>query len=289
MNTSFRRSHVTRLLKRLQEPRNKIQALVGPRQVGKTTIVQQAIEKLSFPALYITADEPTLHTSIWLQQNWENARLAARQNKKHGALLVIDEVQKISNWSEIIKRLWDEDTLNKIPLRVVLLGSAPLLVQTGLTESLAGRIEMIHVGHWTYLEMQAAFGMDLQQYLFFGGYPGAAHFIEDEQRWRQYIKDSLIETTVSRDVLLFNRIDKPALLRQLFHLGCIYSGQIVSYQKLVGRLQDAGNTTTLAHYLRLLGAVGMLIGGRKILRQKNPSESFEPQINHPQHCTFFRL
>jgi hypothetical protein len=175
-------------------------------------------------------------------------------------ILVIDEIQKIAHWSEIVKRLWDEDTKNQLPLKVVLLGSAPLLMQNGLKESLAGRFEQIPVTHWTFPEMQTAFDWTIEQYIYFGGYPGAAEFIQDETRWARYINDSLIETTLSRDILLLNRINKPALLRQLFHLGCHYSGQIVSYQKMLGQLHDAGNTTTLAHYLELLSSANMITG-----------------------------
>jgi predicted AAA+ superfamily ATPase len=181
----------------------------------------------------------------------------------------------VSGWSETVKRLWDEDTAARTPLRVVILGSAPLLIQRGLSESLAGRFEILHVPHWTFAEMQAAFGFTLDQYIFYGGYPGAAPLIGEPDRWARYIKDSLIETTVSRDVLLLSRVDKPALLRQLFELGCRMSGQILSYTKMLGRLQDAGNTTTLAHYLELLAGAGMLAGLPKytgsVVRQRGSS------------------
>lgn len=276
MSTSFHRSQVTLLLQRLQEKRKFIQVLAGPRQVGKTTIVQQVMEQVKFPSHYITADEPTLHTAIWLQQQWEQARLLAAKNKS--ALLVVDEIQKIPQWSEVVKRLWDDDTRQKRGLHVILLGLAPLLIQKGISESLAGRFELIPVTHWSFSEMHKAFGWNLEQYIYFGGYPGSAHLISNEQRWKHYIKDSLIETTVSRDILLLNRVDKPALLRQLFHLGCLYSGQIVSYQKLVGQLQDAGNTTTLAHYLRLLSGSGMLTGLEKFSGKKIRQKSSSPKL-----------
>jgi hypothetical protein len=169
-------------------------------------------------------------------------------------------VQKIPAWSETVKRLWDEDTHAGRELRVVLLGSAPLLMRQGLTESLAGRFEVLHVPHWSFTEMRSAFGFSLDQYLYFGGYPGAATLIGDPARWRRYLLDALIETTISRDVLLMTRVDKPALLRRLFELGCRYSGQVLSYTKMLGQLQDAGNTVTLAHYLDLLSGAGMLTG-----------------------------
>jgi len=252
-----------------------MQVVAGPRQTGKTTLVHQAIADTDIPFHYASADEPALRGSAWIEQQWEAARTLTGNKKKINAVLVLDEVQKIPQWSETVKRLWDEDTERKLTLKVVVLGSSPLLVQQGLTESLTGRFEIIRVTHWSFEEMQRAFGWSLDQYIYFGGYPGAAPLIDDFERWRRYIADSLIETTISRDILLMTRVDKPALLRQLFHLGCAYSGQIVSYQKILGQLQDAGNTTTLAHYLELLAGAGMLAGLSKYsgitLRQRGSS------------------
>jgi predicted AAA+ superfamily ATPase len=194
-------------------------------------------------------------------------------------VLALDEVQKIRGWSETVKRLWDEDTRARRPLRVVLLGSAPLLVQQGLTESLAGRFEVLHLPHWSFAEMQSAFDFSLDQYLYFGGYPGAAPLVADPTRWRRYVLDSLIETTLARDVLLMTRVDKPVLLRRLFELGCLYSGQVLSYTKMLGQLHDAGNTTTLAHYLELLAGAGMLTGlpkfAGKVVRQRGSSPKLQ--------------
>ena len=254
----FKREIYYTLLSRLKEPRRFIQVITGPRQVGKTTLVEQVIEELHIPSLYASADEPTLKDRFWIDRQWELARLEATSKNAHEGILILDEVQKIAGWSETVKRLWDEDKKHKFPLKIVLLGSAPLLMQQGLTESLAGRFEQIRATHWTFLEMHQAFGWTLDQFLYFGGYPGSASLINDESRWRSYISDSLIETTLSRDILLLNRIYKPALLRRLFELGCHYSGQILSYQKMIGQLHDAGNTTTLAHYLDLLGGAGMV-------------------------------
>ena len=260
---AFRRMQYKILLQRLQEPRRFIQVLAGPRQSGKTTIAQQVVDALKFPTRYASADEPGLKGTSWIEQQWEAARLTVSETDPQAAILVLDEIQKIPGWSETIKRLWDADSRRKIPLRVAVLGSAPLLIQKGLTESLAGRFEIIPVTHWSFTEMRSAFGWSLDQYIYFGGYPGSAALINDRERWAEYILHSLIETTISRDILLMTRVDKPALLRQLFQLGCSYSGQVVSYQKLVGQLQDAGNTTTLAHYLGLLHGAGMLAGLQK--------------------------
>lgn len=276
----FQRPIGSTLMSRLREPRRFLQVLAGPRQVGKTTLVRQAMEALNMPAHYASADEPGRRDRAWIEQQWEVARLPLRETRiSGGALLVLDEIQKIPHWSDVVKRLWEEDTRKRVALKVVLLGSSPWLMQRGLTESLAGRFESIPVTHWSYAEMHEAFGWRLEQFLFFGGYPGAAELIGDDARWARYILDSLIETTLARDILLIARVDKPALLRRLFQLGCDYSGQILSYQKMLGQLQDTGNTTTLAHYLELLAGAGMLTGIPKFagqrVRQRGSSPKFQ--------------
>ncbi len=275
---AFGRELGSTLTRRLSEPRRFLQVVAGPRQVGKTTLVQQVLAAAGTPFVYGSADEPALRDAGWLAAQWDRGREAVAI-RPPAAVLALDEVQKIPGWSETVKRLWDEDTRARRPLHVVLLGSSPLLVQQGLTESLAGRFEILYLPHWSYPEMRAAFGFSFNQYLYFGGYPGAAPLIDDPERWRRYLLDSLIETTISRDVLLMTRVDKPALLRQLFDLGCRYSGQVLSYTKMLGQLHDAGNTTTLAHYLGLLEGAGMLRGlpkySGKAVRQRGSSPKLQ--------------
>jgi uncharacterized protein len=268
----FRRAQTEALAARLTEPRRFLQVVAGPRQVGKTTLVEQVLADLDAPHHRASGDEPTLRGEHWLAEQWEVGRTLAREGT---AVLVLDEVQKAPHWSETVKRLWDEDTRAKRPLKVVLLGSTPLLIQQGLTESLAGRFELLHLRQWSFPEMRAAFGWSLDRFLFHGGYPGAAPLVDDHERWRRYIRDALVETTIARDVLLMTRVDKPALLRRLFELGCRYSGRELSFTKMLGQLQDAGNTVTLAHYLDLLDAAGMVTGLRKwsgdVARQRGSS------------------
>jgi len=244
--------------------------------VGKTTLVQQVTDAMDSPVRFASADEPSLRDRDWLVSQWETARFELAEA---GGILVIDEIQKVEQWSEVVKRLWDEDSRNERPLKVVLLGSAPLLLQQGLTESLAGRFETLHLPHWTFPEMRQAFDFSLEDYLYYGGYPGAAPLAAEPERWRRYILDALVETTIARDVLLLTRVDKPALMRRLFELGCRFSGQVLSYTKMLGQLQDAGNTTTLAHYLELLEAAGMLTGLQKYagnaVRQRGSSPKLQ--------------
>lgn len=275
---SFQRAYAAVLAARLREPRRFLQVVAGPRQVGKTTLVQQVLAEFDRPSVFVSADEPALRDTGWLTAQWERARLVAKDAGKSGAVLALDEAQKVSGWPESVKRLWDEDTRARLPLHVVLLGSAPLLVQRGLAESLAGRFEILHLPHWSLAEMRIAFGCSLEQYLYFGGYPGAAPLMVDPPRWRRYLLDSLVETTISRDVLLLTRVDKPALLRRLFELGCRYSGQVLSYTKMLGQLHDAGNATTLAHYLELLSGAGMLTGLPKFAGAAVRSRGSSPKL-----------
>lgn len=273
-----KRSIFNLLLARVQEPRRFIQVLLGPRQVGKTTLALQVIESLSKPYHFISADMATLQDRVWLQQQWEVAR--QKVAKGQGCVLIIDEVQKIPNWSDVIKSLWDADTRNGLDVTVIILGSSPWLVQKGLTESLAGRFEIIPVTHWSFDEMRKSFGWSLEQYAYFGGYPGAAPLANDNDasRWTNYINDSIIETTISRDILLMTQVNKPALLRRLFQFGCTYSGQMFSYTKMLGQLLDTGNTTTLAHYLELLSGAGLLDGLQKFAKQPVRQRGSSPKF-----------
>ncbi len=274
-DVTYQRPHAVVLARRLAEPRRFIQVVAGPRQVGKTTLVQQVVEAAGLPVVFASADEPTLRGPEWIAQQWEAARLGLGPR---GGLLVLDEVQKAAGWAESVKRLWDEDTRARRPLKVVLLGSAPLLIGRGHSESLAGRFEVLHLPHWSAAEMRDAFGWPVERFLFYGGYPGAAALVDDHGRWVRYIRDALIETTIARDVLLLTRVDKPALLRRLFELGCRYSGQVLSYTKMLGQLQDAGNTVTLAHYLELLAAAGMVTGLPKYAGQVVRSRASSPKL-----------
>ncbi len=276
----FERSHKQILTERLEkEKRRFIQVVYGPRQVGKTTIASQFSNQTQIPVHYASADAVIAPMGIWISQQWEAARIMLSGTAEKEGILIIDEIQKIDNWSETVKKEWDDDSHKGIPLKVVLLGSSRLLLQKGLTESLAGRFETMYVGHWTYNEINEAFGFTPDQYVWHGGYPGPARMVEQEDRWKSYVLDSLIEPGISKDILMLSRVDKPALLKRLFELGCSYSGQILSFNKIMGQLSDAGNTTTLAHYLHLLDTSGMLKGIEKfspgILRQRSSSPKFQ--------------
>ena len=282
--TTFERAQVSTLCKRLSEPSRTLITLFGPRQTGKTTIARQALRRMARTARldsrYLSVDDPepgdplslsdTAAASAplpgerdirWLVRQWQTARRAAMRQPQ-GHVLVLDEVQKIPRWSEAVKGLRDADRARDLPLHVVVLGSAPLLMQSGLSESLAGRFETIRVTHWSFPEMAEAFGFDLPRYLYFGGYPGPALLVDDPDpgRWRDQILGAFVEPNIERDILSMTRVDKPALLKQLFALGAEYSGQILSYNKMLGQLQGAGNTTTLARYLELLSRAGLVAG-----------------------------
>lgn len=293
----FQRSYVNVLLERLSESPSHLITIFGPRQSGKTTIVQQALAQSPLVRRYEAVDEPDSASSAtstlrpvasgpiseprdgrWLVRTWEESRQSA-WDSPDGAVLILDEIQKIPRWSEVVKGLWDADRMSGCPLHVVILGSAPLLMQSGLTESLAGRFETIAVTHWSFTEMAAAFGFSVDEFVFFGGYPGTAPLIGDVDRWSRYVSSSLVQPNVERDVLSMTRVDKPALLARLLELGTLYSGQELSFNKMLGQLQDAGNTTTLARYLDLLGAAGLLVGLAKHTERPVIRRSSSPKLN----------
>jgi hypothetical protein len=259
----IRRTHLDKISSRLKEKRRFIQVIAGPRQVGKTTTIRQWVSEKKAPTTFISADNQPTDNNLWIAQQWTSARLQMKSLDLEEYVLIIDEIQKIPSWSEAVKKEWDLDTQNGLNLKVVLLGSSRLLLQQGLTESLAGRFELIPMLHWTFSEMQEAFDFSEEQFAWFGGYPGPASLILDEQRWKDYMVNSIIDPSISKDILMLTRIDKPALLRQTFELGCHYSGQQISFNKMIGQLQDAGNTTTLANYLNLLGEAALLQGLQK--------------------------
>ncbi len=250
-------------MSRVTEERSNIQVISGPRQVGKSTLIKQVLKEVSIPHMMVSADAVPKEDTAWIGEMWDTARARMQIGNHQEFLLVIDEVHKLNNWSEEVKKHWDADTFNDINLKVVILGSSRLLLKAGLTESLAGRYELLRMPHWSYDEMHCAFGMDINQFIYFGGYPGSAKLISNETRWRQYIKDGIIAPAIERDVLMTKVIYKPALMRQLFELGCSYSGEEISFTKLLGQLQDVGNVTTLAGYLTTLAESQLLCGLQK--------------------------
>jgi len=255
----FTRSIVQALVKVLKNRMPVFQALTGPRQVGKTTIADQVMQKLHFPSVYATADSPLPPGPEWIETNWRLAQVECDRYRKP-VILVLDEIQKVRGWSETLKYYWDQGRRSNYDIRLLVLGSSALLLQEGLTESLSGRFLLHRCMHWSFKECADAFGWNMRQWLYFGGYPGAAAFVKDEQQWKRYVSDSLIETVLARDVFQMSRIAKPALMRHLFALSATFPAQIFSYNKMLGQLQDAGNTTTLAHYLKLLESAFLVSG-----------------------------
>ena len=273
----YKRKLVTQLKSRMKEKRLFIQVVIGPRQTGKTTAIQQTLESFSKTHHFVSADDPVQSSPEWLRNEWEKARLLQKQAGKD-FIFAIDEVQKIPSWSSMVKLLWDEDTRKKIPIKVILSGSSSLLVQKGLHESMAGRFEVLFCPHWNYRECKAAFKYKLDDFLFFGGYPGAAEIKNDVERWVRYMGTSIIDPVISRDILQMEEVRKPALLRSLFTLGAAYSAQELSYTKILGQLHDAGNTVTLAHYLELLDKANILCGLPKYSANKIRARQSSPRF-----------
>ena len=259
----YKRAEYQVITERLKEPRKFIQVVMGARQIGKSTVVKQVLQDLDMPYRLFSADNVPATNNAWISDCWAAARSLKESKGWESVVLVIDEIQKIANWSEAVKKEWDDDTFHGRNIKVLLLGSSRVLLEKGLSESLAGRFEEIRMSHWRYREMQECFGFSLDQYMFYGGYPGAATLIGDEDRFGQYIQSAIIEATINKDILMDTPISKPALLRQTFELGAAYSGELLSLNKMLGSLQDAGNTVTLAGYINLLDESGLLCGLQK--------------------------
>lgn len=259
----FKRIQFKKLKSRLLESRSKIQVISGPRQVGKSTMVKQVLQEIDIPYMLVSADNIDHTNTAWIGEIWATVRARMRVTQTSEYLLVIDEVHKIDNWSEAVKKEWDDDTFKDLNIKVVILGSSRLLLKDGLTESLAGRYELIRMPHWSYSEMHEAFDLDIDHYIYYGGFPGGSMYIKDERRWHRYIKDSIVTPAIEKDVLRTKIIYKPALMKQLFELGCAYSGEELSLNKMIGQLQDAGNVTTLANYLTTLDESRLLRGLNK--------------------------
>ena len=259
----YKRTEYQLIKNRLQEQRKFIQVVMGARQIGKSTVVKQVLKDLDAPYQLFSADNVPATNSAWISNCWAAVRSLKESKELESIILIIDEIQKIANWSEVVKKEWDDDTFHDRDIKVLLLGSSRVLLEKGLSESLAGRFEEIRMSHWSYQEMKECFGFSLDQYLFYGGYPGAASLIDDDDRFQQYIQSSIIEATINKDILMDTPISKPALLRQTFELGAAYSGGLLSLNKMLGSLQDAGNTATLAGYINLLNESGLLCGLQK--------------------------
>lgn len=276
----YQRKQYQLIIDRLREPRKFLQVVIGPRQVGKTTVVKQASKALTgeIPHLMFSADNVPATQNSWISDCWATARAQMKLEDKRELILIIDEIQKLRGWSEVVKKEWDQDSYNDFNMKVVLLGSSRVLLQKGLADSLAGRFETIKMTHWSYSEMREAFNMSLDDYIYYGGYPGAQSLIKNQERWSEYIRDSIIDATINKDILYDTAISKPALLRQTFELGASYSGQIISLTKIVGSLQDAGNTTTLSGYLNLLKDSGLLAGIQKFSIDKARQKSSVPKF-----------
>lgn len=282
----------------------RIIAITGPRQTGKTTIALQARKRLEAsgrPCWYVPLDDPTPNESYapglldgvdtipaggsrddrWLVEIWESARRAAE--RAGGSLvLVLDEIQSIPRWSNVVKGLWDGDRRAERGLRVVLLGSAPWHMLTGLHESLAGRFNALPTSHWSLREMARAFNLTVEEYVFFGGYPGALMAMPEPERlaaWQDHIARAIIGPAIERDIVGLARVTKPALMRQLMALAPHYSGQLMSFNKLLGQLQDAGNTTTVARYLDLLSDAGLVTGLSRYTPAPHLGKASSPKLN----------
>ena len=274
MNSSIKLGFLTQLKKSLSVSEPLIQVILGPRQVGKTTGIQIFLKSFKKSAYhYVSADGVLSKTSDWILEQWLMA-----SNKDEGGLLVIDEVQKVENWSETIKKLWDQQARSSQRIKVVLLGSSSLDIQKGLSESLTGRFLLHRVYQWNFNESQKGYKLSFEELLKYGGYPGSYQFKEEIVQWLNYMKNSIVETVVGKDILSLARVKSPALFHQSFYIAMSYGGQEISYTKLLGQLQDKGNVEIIKHYLELFEGAFLL---RQLFKYSNKavlSRSSSPKI-----------
>jgi predicted AAA+ superfamily ATPase len=248
------RAVLAELRRRLREQApGRLQILTGPRQVGKTTLLLELQRALGRRAVYAAADSPEASLPGWWELQWRAAEEHAHAGSGY---LLLDEIQSLAGWSSLLKGKYDQVRREELPLQVVVTGSSALAVSGGSRESLAGRFELLQLTHWPAAELAAAFGLGIdqavQQGVRLGGYPGAVALWGDPPRWRAYIRESIIEPAIGRDILLLESVRKPGLLRQLFAACAGHPAEIISLQKLCGKLLEQGALETIAHYLGLL-------------------------------------
>ncbi len=271
------RDFTTKLIERFSNPCEKIQVILGPRQVGKTTGVLEFAHKVE-RALYFTADGVLSEQRAWVENCFQQA---IRENK----ILIIDEIQKIVNWSETVKRIWDQSKVEKKSLECILLGSSSLEINRGLTESLLGRYELISVPHWSYSESKELSGMSIDDYLVFGGYPGSYEFIKDFERWSQYLTTSIVDNVITKDILLYQAVRSVSLFKQAFDIISHYPSHEISYNKLLGQIQDKGNIDLVKHYLNLYQGAFLIDVLEKYSVKPIKRKTSSPKILH--HCPAF--
>ena len=268
----FTRDFVQKLQARLTNEDNPlIQVVLGPRQVGKTTGVKTVLRNIK-SSHYANADLASAPNQQWIIEQWQTAKALGK-----GTVLVLDEIQKINRWSDVVKGLFDEDRETGF-IKPVLLGSSSLTLREGLGDSLLGRFELIEVPHWSYKECKEAFGWDLNTYLMYGGYPGPANLIDDSERWQSFMRESVLESVLSKDIFMLAKIGKPALFRQVLELSLLYPAQEISYQKIVGQLQERGSVETIKSYLNILNSAYLISTLEKFSTRPLSTKNSSPKI-----------
>jgi uncharacterized protein len=251
---------LTQLQKRISEPApGLVQFLIGPRQIGKTTILLAIADQLKSRALYVAADAPEASLAGWWENVWQKAEDLAQ---KSTAALLIDEIQYLPNWGRLLKSKVDYVRHNGIRLHMIVSGSSALGLHSGSRETMAGRFEINQILHWPAAELGKYFKLSdeksVDRLIKYGGYPGSMSFVNDLPRWRNYVRGSIIDPAIGRDILMMENVRKPALLRQTFAICIGHPAEIISLQKISGRLLEKGSMQAVAHYLNLLEEAGLV-------------------------------
>jgi hypothetical protein len=271
---------IAQLAGRLAEPApGYIQVLVGPRQVGKTTLLLEIASRWRGQAVYVAADAAEASLPGWWEEQW---RTVERLAKDKPAVILFDEIQYLSNWNRILKAKHDQIRRRRVPVHVVVSGSSSLRIGAGTKETMAGRFERLQLLHWPARELAKRFHLNpaeaVEQIIRYGSYPGAIPLLKDFPRWRAYIRDSIIEPATGRDILATEPIRRPALLRQLFAVSVAHPAQIVSLQKICGQLTDQGALQTVAHYLHVLEEAFLVTAVHKYSERALRRRSSPPKL-----------
>ncbi|MBI2376975.1 MAG: ATP-binding protein [Deltaproteobacteria bacterium] len=269
------------LAERLEEPApGRIQLLAGPRQVGKTTLLLELVERFSELAVYAAADEP----GSALPGFWERLLARAEQTcaDQGRAILLLDEAHLLADWAPRLKGAWDRFRRIKAKVHVVASGSSSLHLARGSRESLAGRFELLTLTHWSARSMADVFGLKGEEaaeaVVRAGSYPGAFHLLDDPARWSAYVRDAILEPAIGRDILALTSVRRPALLRQIFAVAASSPAQILSLQKIQGQLQDSGALETIACYLQLLEDAFLVAALPKFSAQPRRQRAAPPKL-----------
>lgn len=272
----FERTHVQALLSRLSLPSPAVQAVVGPRQVGKSTLIRQVLEKLEAPTVFLSCKSVQYRQTGWIHKEWEIARLLA---KHHGhCVIAVDDAQRLPGWAPLLCQLHKEDLEQQRDIRIVITGSSELELLQQLKDKFPQSHEVIRAGYWTYPEMRCAFNWGIEQYLFYGGLPRSGDEPSDDETWLNWIRELMFDNLLKEDVKAVAPAQNHEAIFDYFKVSSVHSGNIMSYAQLAQKLPFTVKPTTLANYQKVLSRAGISNGLARIQDGGEISRSGSPKL-----------